>query len=87
MDMTKEHPHITIALKKPIDIDGARVQVLRMREPTVADQLVVEEMKGSEASREVMLFANLCECSPEDIKRLSLRDYREVQRAFSGFID
>lgn len=78
---------VSIMLTKAIDIDGAQVKVLRMREPTVADQLLVEEMKGSEASKEVMLFANLCEWSPDDIKRLSLRDYKEVQRAFSGFID
>lgn len=78
---------VAIRLSRALDIDGAQVQVLHMREPTVADQLLVEEMKGSEAAKEVMLLANLCEWSPEDIKRLSLRDYREVQQAFSGFID
>lgn len=78
---------VSIRLSRALDIDGAQVQVLHMREPTVADQLLVEEMKGSEAAKEVMLLANLCEWSPEDIKRLSLRDYREVQRAFAGFID
>lgn len=78
---------VAIKLSKAVDIDGAQIQVLNMREPTVADQLLVEEMKGSEAAKEVMLFANLCEWSPEDIKRLSLRDYKEVQQAFSGFID
>lgn len=78
---------VAIKLSKAVDIDGAQIQVLHMREPTVADQLLVEEMKGSEAAKEVMLFANLCEWSPEDIKRLSLRDYKEVQQAFSGFID
>lgn len=78
---------VSIRLQTPIEIDGVRVTVIQMREPTVGDQLLVEEMKGSDALREVMLFANLCQWTPEDIRKLSLRDYGEVQKAFAGFID
>ena len=51
----------------------------------MADQLILEDMKGSDAAKEVALVANLCEVTPDDIKRLTLRDYRKVQKAFSGF--
>lgn len=77
--------YVDIELSRPIEIDGAQVTALRMREPTVADQLLLDEMKGSDATKEVTLVANLCEVTQDDIKRLTLRDYRKVQKAFSGF--
>lgn len=77
--------YVDIELSRPIEIDGVPVTTLRMREPTVADQLLLDEMKGSDATKEVTLVANLCEVTPDDIKRLTLRDYRKVQKAFSGF--
>ena len=57
-----------------------------MREPTVADQLATEELKGGESAKEIAMFANLCEIAPDDIKRLTLKDYKKVQAAFLGFI-
>lgn len=77
---------VDVALSRPIEIDGAQVTVLRMREPTVADQLMLDDLKGGDATKEVTLVANLCEVTPDDIKRLTLRDYRKVQQAFAGFI-
>lgn len=76
---------VDIELSRPIEIDGAQVSVLRMREPTVADQLAAEGMSGTEGQKEVALVANLCQVTPEDIKRLTVRDYRAVQRAVVGF--
>lgn len=78
--------YVDIELSRPIEIDGVQVTTLRMREPTVADQLAVEDAKGSSAMKEVMLAANLCDVTPDDIKKLTLRDYEKVQRAFTGFI-
>ena len=77
--------YVDIELSRPIEIDGAQVSVLRMREPTVADQLTAEGMSGTEGQKEVALVANLCQVAPEDIKRLTVRDYRAVQRAVVGF--
>lgn len=78
---------VDVELSRAIDVDGKQVQVLHMREPIVADQLALDGMKGSDALKEVMLLANLCNISPDDIKRIPLSDYRRLQRAFSGFID
>lgn len=77
---------VDIELSRPIEIDGAQVKVLRMREPTVADQLMLDDMKAGDATKEVTLVANLCEVTPDDVKKLKLRDYRKVQEAFAGFI-
>lgn len=77
---------VDVVLSRPLEIDGVQVKALRMREPTVADQIAMDEMKGGEATKEVGMFANLCEVAPDDIKKLTLRDYKKVQAAFMGFI-
>lgn len=79
--------HVDIKLTSPLAIAGADVKALRMREPTVADQLASEEAKGSDSAKEIAMLSNLCEISPDDIKRLTLRDYKKVQAAFLGFLD
>ena len=78
--------YVDIELARPMSIDGAQVKALRMREPTVADQLASEEMAGSNSAKEIAMLANLCEVAPDDIKKLTLRDYKKVQAAFMGFI-
>lgn len=77
---------VDVELSRPLNISGAEVKALRMREPTVADQLVSEEMKGTDSAKEIAMLSNLCEVSPDDIKRLTLKDYKKVQAAFLGFI-
>ena len=77
---------VDVELSRPMVIDGAQVKALRMREPTVADQLASEEMNGSDSAKEIAMLANLCEVSPDDIKRLTLKDYKKLQAAFLGFI-
>lgn len=77
---------VDVELSRPMVIDGAQVKALRMREPTVADQLASEEMKGSDSAKEIAMLANLCEVSPDDIKRLTLKDYKKLQAAFLGFL-
>ncbi|WP_441228022.1 phage tail assembly protein [Tardiphaga sp. 20_F10_N6_6] len=78
---------MTINLSRPLEIDGAKVGFLTMREPTVNDQLVASEAKGSEGIKEVSYFANLCDVTPDDIRRLPVRDYNRVQAAYASFTD
>lgn len=76
---------VDVELTRPLQIAGAPVKALRMREPTVADQLAMEEMKGTDGAKEIGMFANLCEVTPDDIKKLTLKDYKKVQAAFLNF--
>lgn len=76
-----------IELSKPLEIDGAKVKTIRMREPTVADQLASSAMRGDDAAKEIALIANLCEISPDDVKKLTLRDYKKLQAAFVNFTE
>ncbi|MDM5178526.1 phage tail assembly protein [Massilia sp. DJPM01] len=76
-----------ITLTKPLNIDGTNVGALRMREPTVDDQLVHDLTTGSDAAREVEFMAKLCGLAPSNLRAMGLRDYRRVQEAFQLFID
>lgn len=67
-------------------VSGAKVQTVSMREPTIDDHLTVSEMKASETIQELHMLANLCEVAPEDIRTLSIRNYKRLTAAFEGFI-
>lgn len=76
---------VDIQLTKAINIDGVETKTLRMREPTVADQLAMQG--DTAAQQELSMVANLCQMAPADLHQLSLRDYKKVQAALSAFID
>jgi hypothetical protein len=78
---------VDITLHKPMTIDGVQVTSVRMREPTVADQEAASVMTGSDATREIQTFANLCNITPDDIRKMTMRDYKRLQTAYVGFID
>lgn len=85
--LTLGEGYADVKLSRPLAVSGAKVEALRLREPTVRDQEVASEAAGSEASREIATLANLCEVTPDEIRSLSLRDYKRLQIAFMGFID
>lgn len=76
-----------IELSRALEIDGTKVTKIRMREPTVADQLAASAIKGDAATQEITMIANLCDITPGDIKKLTLRDYKKLQEAFLGFTE
>jgi hypothetical protein len=78
---------VAITLSRPIEVNGATVSVVTMREPLVRDQLAASKGKGDEADKEVAFFANLCEIDPVGIQNLSMRDYKRLQAAFENFTD
>ena len=75
-----------IMLSRPLEISGAKVNVLTMREPTVNDQLASEASTGTDGEKDVNYMANLCMVTPDDIKRLPLKDFQRVKEAFLGFL-
>lgn len=76
-----------ITLSKPLKIGGVDTTALRMREPTVRDQIVMDETEGGAALKEVTFFANLCGLVPDDLLAMGTRDYKRVQDAFGLFTD
>lgn len=78
---------VDITLAKPADFGGEQRSVLRMREPSVEDQLAASNVKGSSGAQEIAMIANLCEVTPDDIRALKLRNYSRLQAGVMLFID
>ncbi|USZ80551.1 tail assembly protein [Serratia phage MQ-4] len=87
LNVNEAEGYADITLSRGVEILGSKVTVIRMREPTVADQEVSSVMKGSDAQREIQTFATLCDLAPDDIRKLPLRDYTRLQKAFVNFIN
>lgn len=79
---------VEITLAKPVTIDGAERKSLRMREPTVRDMEDAQKAAGDNAAaNEIQLFANLMEVSADDVRALTMRNYKRVQGAYEAFTD
>lgn len=74
----------SIELEFPITVSGAKVSVLSMRRANVGDVLAANRIKD-EIEREIVLFANLCQLTPDDVRALDLKDYQKLQEAFRSF--
>jgi hypothetical protein len=72
-----------ITLKFPLE-NGTKG--LTLRRPKVRDMLASEKAKGSDGEKEVVLFANLCEVTPEEIGALDMIDYKQLQEAYQNFL-
>ncbi len=74
---------IQIKLATPIEINGVKSNTLTLREPTVGDSLDVHKLEPNDDDlREVLMLARLAEVSPEDLKRMSMKDFRRLQKGY-----
>lgn len=73
-----------ITLKRPFNTAaGVLVSELAMRECVVADMKNAQRIGGKDdAAVEVALMGIACNLLPEDIDRMSLADYKKVQKRF-----
>lgn len=75
-----------IELKYPIESNGESLSQLSMRRSKVKDRLIVAKMKNaSDEEKEIRLFANLCEVSPNIIEDLDESDYAKLQNSYMDF--
>lgn len=85
----KENPDgsVSATLSRPVEISGAMVSVITLREPDVSDQLAAQKSAKDNAGQELALLANLAELDPEDLHRVKLRDYGRLQVALGFFMN
>ena len=76
----------TIKLQYPVEIGGAKTSELSMRRSKVKDRLAVSKMQGTDADKEIRLFANLCEVEPAVIEEMDEADYKKLQDTFTSFL-
>lgn len=74
-----------IKLDYPIKIDGATVNEISLRRPTVKDMRIVRASKASDAEQEIALIANLAQWTPADVENLDMADFVKVQAALKDF--
>ena len=78
---------VTVALARGYARDGAQINVVTMREPTVGDQIAAEAAGATNAAREVALFGALCQLTPSEVTSIKMKDYGRLQVAYRGFLD
>lgn len=76
----------TIDLQHPLMVNGVEMRLLSMRRPKVRDMLASDKAGGTDAEKEIRIFANLCEVSPEAISEMDMSDYKQLQRAYEAFL-
>ncbi len=75
-----------IKLDYPIKIDGATVNEISLRRPTVKDMRVARITGGKDdAVQEINLIANLAQITPDAVESLDMADFVKVQKALAGF--
>lgn len=79
----------TIVLDFPFNSpsDNREIKELTMRRGSVGDQLAAQHNSKSEGETEVRLFANLCGISPDEMKKVDLKDYKKVQETYKSFLE
>jgi len=75
---------LTVALSRGFEVAGAKVTSLKLREPSLEDQLASQKV-GNNAEAEVMLIANLAELAPEELRGVKMRDFLRLQEALGFF--
>lgn len=75
-----------IPLDYPVIHNGATIKQLTMRRPKVSDQKAAANSASDDASRETVMFANLCEVELAVIDDMDMLDYAKLQETYSGFL-
>lgn len=77
------HIYRKIALQFPIkNGEGKEITELNLRRAKVADIKRMNELKGSDAEREIYMIALLTGLVIEDVEQLDIADYKVIQKAF-----
>ncbi|PWC81243.1 phage tail assembly protein [Azospirillum sp. TSH64] len=74
-----------IELDFPVEINGTKVRAVRMRRPTVRDELAFQDAKGSAAKKAVDLLASLCELAPNDLLGMDAADFSKLEAQYGAF--
>ena len=75
----------TITLRYPVMHEGETISSLTMRRPRLRDLLAADRLQGTDAAKEVRIFASLCEVAPDALEEMDLADYAALQSAYRRF--
>ena len=78
---------LIIDLKRGINVDGALIKQVTMREPMLRDQLQAAKAEKQPEDREIYIIALLTGHAPTDVETMSAADWARMQTAYGFFID
>jgi len=73
-----------VTLEHPISVNGEQVTSLSMRRPIVRDIIKARSNKN-EAESEMVLYADLCQITAQEMGTVDVSDYQKLQEVFLGF--
>ncbi|QVL20240.1 phage tail assembly protein [Pseudomonas qingdaonensis] len=74
---------VVVALTRPSEANGIKVDSLSLRSPTVRDIRAAQSAGSSDdEQRELNLFASLAEVGIKDLEGLALKDYGRLQAGY-----
>ncbi|GIX31360.1 MAG: hypothetical protein KatS3mg124_1832 [Porticoccaceae bacterium] len=76
---------ITIQLREPVEINGAKIGVLKLRRPKVRDLEAIDKIQG-ETAKTVALIANLAEWTPDQVRELDAADFAAASKAVAEML-
>lgn len=86
--ITEGDGFVDVTLARPAMIAGVKQSVVRMREPTVNDQIAAKRSGNNDGvQEEIFLIAHLAQTAPDDLKAMIYRNYKRLQVALLSFID
>ena len=78
---------VRFQLRRPVAANGGPdVKTITLREPTVADVERADAAGTSGHGKMIRLLADLGELAPDDIRKLSAADYRDMSDTLSSFL-
>ena len=73
---------VVVALTRPSEANGIKVDSLSLRSPTVRDIRAAQSAGSDDEQRELNLFASLAEVGIKDLEGLALKDYGRLQAGY-----
>ncbi|TCP73439.1 tail assembly chaperone E/41/14-like protein [Pseudomonas putida] len=78
---------VTIALSKPVELNGIKCDNITLRAPTVRDiRNSTRTSDGDDEQRELNLFASLAEVGVKDLEGLAYKDYNRVATGYTFLV-
>ncbi|MEH0020881.1 MAG: phage tail assembly protein [Desulfobacter sp.] len=76
---------IKISFDPPLTIGEESLTEITMREPLVKDMRHVDRLGGTDLEKEVVMISRLTRINPEDLDRLSVNQYKQLQDHYAAF--
>jgi hypothetical protein len=86
MSKVKYEKSKKIEFSREYMFNGELKNHLIMREPTIGDEINAQEMARNENEMQLLMFANLCDISIDELKPIASKDGAKIAEAYQDFL-